>query len=257
VIGLGYKTGGLQQFITVPRAHTCPKPATLTMAQAATLAHRYAAIMVALFFPDGLDLHLEPSAEDKKQSIIVWGAATGSGMFAVQILKALGYATILAVASPKQHAKLLQFGATEVFDRTDADLAAKVRPKYPDLRLGLVAQIDPSGWETLIDITRGSVEHPKPSVCIAHIIRRVPPSVPEGFTLKRTVAFSILTDKQNGDLVIAKYLPLLIASPNFALPKDVQIVTSSPEGDSLLQRVKASLKTAEENTEVSLAIQVK
>ncbi len=225
-MGLGYKTGSLQQFITLPRSHVCLKPTSISLEEAATISHRYTAIMVALLFKDGLDLPLEPTEEDKKKGVIVWGAASGSGMFAVQILKALGYQTILAVASPKQHAKLLKFGATEVFDRTDADLASKIQPKYPKLHLGLVAQIDPAGWQTMLDILKSTPEHPKTSVTIVHIIRRVP--------------------------VIAKYLPKLLSAPNFAVPKEVQVVS---EG-SLLERVKSSLKIAGENTEVSLAIKV-
>jgi len=250
-MGLGYKTGSLQQFITLPRSHVCLKPTSISLEEAATISHRYTAIMVALLFKDGLDLPLEPTEEDKKKGVIVWGAASGSGMFAVQILKALGYQTILAVASPKQHAKLLKFGATEVFDRTDADLASKIQPKYPKLHLGLVAQIDPAGWQTMLDILKSTPEHPKTSVTIIHIIRRVPPSVPPEVTLKRTVAFVIVTDPK-GDLVIAKYLPKLLSAPNFAVPKEVQVVS---EG-SLLERVKSSLKIAGENTEVSLAIKV-
>jgi Zn-dependent alcohol dehydrogenase len=206
-----------------------------------------------LFLKDGLLLPLEPSEEQKRDKhVIVWGAATGSGMFAIQALKAQGYQTIIAVASRvKQKEKLVSLGATEVFDRNNAEIANEIKAKYPKLSDGLVCQIDPQGWSSLLTIVKPDGDAKQNPATIAHIIRRVPPEVPQGVTLRRTVAFVLLQDPL-GDSVIAQILPKLLNSPNFQLPKPAEVVTKG----TLLERVQAAMKVTEDNTEVSVVVKV-
>ena len=194
---------------------------------------------------------LEPSENQKRdKQVIVWGAATGSGMFAIQALKAQGYQTIIAVASLKQKEKLLSLGATEVFDRNNAEIANEIKARYPRVSDGLVCQIDPQGWSSLLSVVKPDDAKQTPTT-IAHIIRLVPPEVPQGVTLRRTVAFVLLQDPL-GDSVIAQILPKLLKSPNFQLPKSAEVVAKG----TLLERVQAAIKVAEDNAEVSVVVKV-
>lgn len=251
-MGLGYVTGSLQQQITISRNWVCKKPTKLSLEDAATIPHRYAAIMVALFLKDGLQLPLEPSAEQKAQTqIIIWGAASGSGMYAIQVLKAIGYETVLAVASLKQKDKLLNMGATEVFDRSDSNVTQLIRAKYPHIKYGLVGQADDAGWNNLVNIVEPATSASQQPAHIAYIIRLEPSHIPEGVVTKRTVAFSILRDPA-GRNFITEILPKVIESRYFQVPKSVEVVS---EG-SFLERVQKSLPLVREKGDISLAIKV-
>ena len=172
-------------------------------------------------------------------------------MFAIQALKAQGYQTIIAVASLKQKEKLLSLGATEVFDRNNTEVANEIKAKYPKISDALVCQIDPQGWSSLLTIVKPDGDAKQSSATIAHIIGRAPPEVPQGVTLRRTVAFVLLQDPL-GDSVIAQILPKLLKSPNFQLPKPAEVITKG----TLLERVQAAIKVAEDNTEVSVVVKV-
>lgn len=251
IIGFGYKAGALQERITAPRAHVCLKPEKLSFEEGATIPHRYASIFVALFFKQGLQLPLEPSEEQAKYHIVVWGAATGTGMFAIQALKAQGYQKVIAVASLKQKDKLLALGALDVFDRHDAQIAQHIKAKYPGVSLGLVCQIDPDGWTSLLEVVKPDESTKTTPAVIVYIVRSVPPEVPKGVELRRTVVFMLLQDP-SGDEILAKYLPKLLKSSAFQVPKKPEVVSNG----SLLERTKASLEIARKNTEVSVVIKV-
>lgn len=53
--------------------------------------------------------------------ILVWGASSSVGQYALQILSYYGYTTIIATASPTHHSLLKQLGATHVVDYRDFD----------------------------------------------------------------------------------------------------------------------------------------
>lgn len=236
----------------MPRSHVCLKPDNLSFEAGATIPHRYAAIFVALFFKQGLRLPLEPSDEEKaKCQVIVWGAATGTGMFAIQALKAQGYQKVIAVASAKKREKLLALGASDVFDRNDPQIAAKIKAAHPDLSLGLVCQIDSDGWTALFDVVRPDETQKTTPAIVAHINPGVPREIPDGVELRRAVVFVMVGDPL-GAQVIAKYLPKLIESPTFQVPKAPEVISK----DTLLESAKASLEVFEKNTEVSVVIKV-
>jgi Zn-dependent alcohol dehydrogenase len=49
-------------------------------------------------------------------AILIWGAASGVGMYALQVLRYWGYQNLVAVASAKHHEMLKGLGAKECFD---------------------------------------------------------------------------------------------------------------------------------------------
>ncbi|KAH9480712.1 Dehydrogenase azaJ [Psilocybe cubensis] len=252
VLGVSYQVGALQEQIVISRKYLCPKPDKISAEQASTIAHRYAAVMVALHMKEGLNLPLHPTEAEKAQrKIIIWGAATGSGMYAILALKIAGYRTILAVASTKQKDNLKSLGATDVFDRNESQVAKHILSKYPDISIGLVCQADEHGWDCVLEVVRPT-EMKKESALLAYIIRLAPSKVPEGVTLRRAVVFSLLHDKELGDHIIQSTLPKLLALPDFMLPKQIKVFKDG----SLAERVKAAICLMEKNSDVSATIQV-
>lgn len=58
--------------------------------------------------------------------IVVWGASSSVGQYAVQILKYLGYRQVYGIASSQHHARLKQYGAEACFDYRDDDIVGKI-----------------------------------------------------------------------------------------------------------------------------------
>jgi NADPH:quinone reductase-like Zn-dependent oxidoreductase len=74
--------------------------------------------------------------EHFEATILVWGAASSVGLYAVQVLKYYGYKNVIATASEKHHDMLKEMGAKAVVDYRSANavdeiLTAASRPvKY-------------------------------------------------------------------------------------------------------------------------------
>ena len=64
--------------------------------------------------------------KDKDAPILVWGAASSTGMFMVQVLHWLGYTNILCTASLQHDSTLKGLGARAVFDYRDSEVATKL-----------------------------------------------------------------------------------------------------------------------------------
>lgn len=61
----------------------------------------------------------------ERQGVLVWGASSSMGCFAVQEGKLMGFA-VYATASPKHHAYLKSLGAARVFDYTAEDVVSQI-----------------------------------------------------------------------------------------------------------------------------------
>ncbi|KAJ5538651.1 chaperonin 10-like protein [Penicillium frequentans] len=60
-----------------------------------------------------------------KQAVLIWGASSSVGTFAVQSAKALGF-TVYATASPKHHDLIKKLGAHAVFDYKASDVISQI-----------------------------------------------------------------------------------------------------------------------------------
>lgn len=69
------------------------------------------------------DDYVPPRAEDP---ILIWGAASSVGQFALQILKFYGYKKLYATASPKHHDYLKSLGAVGIFDYNDPNVTTSL-----------------------------------------------------------------------------------------------------------------------------------
>lgn len=112
-----------QQYVTAPEWLFAHIPDGFSMEQAATVPEN----LITVFNTIAIDLGLPtpwPKPEGyvpprAAEPILVWGAASSVGQFALEVLRFYGYEHILATASPTHHAYLKELGATQCFDYRD------------------------------------------------------------------------------------------------------------------------------------------
>lgn len=89
---------------------------------------------------------------DKDEPILIWGAASSVGQYALQLLNYYGYTNVIATASPKHWAKLKEFGATVLFDYRDSEVTQKVA-QFREEKGGRLRVLD------CIGSVEGSIRH--------------------------------------------------------------------------------------------------
>jgi NADPH:quinone reductase-like Zn-dependent oxidoreductase len=105
-------TGAFAEYVIVPAKLIAPKPAHLTLEEAAVVPWAVAALQ-------GLR---DVGALQAGQRVVINGASGGVGTWAVQLTKALG-AHVTAVCSARSVDMVRRLGADEVIDYTTADFA--------------------------------------------------------------------------------------------------------------------------------------
>ena len=75
--------------------------------------------------PDG---YVPPRADE---AILVWGAASSVGQYTLQILRFYGYRNLIATASPANHQRLRELGATEVYDYRSPTIVDDILGAHP------------------------------------------------------------------------------------------------------------------------------
>lgn len=88
----------------------------------------------ALFMKHGLAPLSAPLTTP--EPFLIWGASSSVGIYAIQLAKLAGY-TVVATASPKNHELLKSYGATSVYDYSDAATPAAIKATYPTLSKAL------------------------------------------------------------------------------------------------------------------------
>ncbi|KAJ6445736.1 zinc-binding dehydrogenase [Purpureocillium lavendulum] len=126
----GAKEANHQEYITIPAYLAGRIPAGVTPQEAATVPVN----LVTVFHTATTDLALElpwpiprgwtPPAADAP--VLVWGASSSVGIYAVQVLRHWGYRRVLVVSSGKHHEYLRRVGATACFDYTKPDVVESI-----------------------------------------------------------------------------------------------------------------------------------
>ncbi|KAF4978030.1 hypothetical protein FZEAL_5537 [Fusarium zealandicum] len=126
----GGKEANHQEYITVPAYLASKIPEKLSYEEAVTVSGN----LVTVFHAATADLKLElpwpmPEGFTPKQAdepILIWGASSSVGIFAVQVFRHWGYKNILAVSSGKHHDYLRSIGAEETFDYRKDDVVGRI-----------------------------------------------------------------------------------------------------------------------------------
>ncbi|KAJ7763558.1 chaperonin 10-like protein [Mycena maculata] len=133
VYGQGRKDGPkgtMQEFVVLPHGQCAKVPCNVALDGAATIPDNFITSFYTLF--DRLGLPIPPSfpaptpPPNHATPILVYGAGSTAGQFALQLLRAAGYTNVVATASPKHHAFLKSLGATGVFDYNSPTLATDI-----------------------------------------------------------------------------------------------------------------------------------
>ncbi|KAL4801836.1 NAD(P)-binding protein [Aspergillus unguis] len=96
-------------------------PSSMPMEDAACL------MVVTHTAADALFNQLQVSFENETQPILIWGGSSAVGTAAIQFAKKAGCYPIITTASPRNHGKLQEIGATVCLDYNDANIIQNIR----------------------------------------------------------------------------------------------------------------------------------
>ncbi|KAK1962014.1 zinc-binding dehydrogenase [Colletotrichum sublineola] len=164
-----------QDFATVPEYLVSKLPANITPQEAVTVPTN----LITVFHAVTADLGLEvpwprPAAwepKEKDDALLIWGAASSVGLYALQVLRYWGYRNLMAVASEKHHAHLKEIGAKKTFSYRDADVVEKVLDFVGEEGVPLVLDCIGSLEGTLRPLTKIARRGAKIAVMLPVIIR--------------------------------------------------------------------------------------
>src|SRR5947209_15018329 len=128
-------SGHYAHYVAVPADLTAPAPSSLDPLFAAALPVNGLTAYQAIF--DLLKVQ-------KGETLLITGAAGGTGTFAVQLAARVG-AHVMVTARSNNHPYLQQLGATELIDYAQTDFVNAVHAAHPD---GIDAVLDSVGGET-------------------------------------------------------------------------------------------------------------
>ncbi|KAF5561188.1 zinc-type alcohol dehydrogenase [Fusarium phyllophilum] len=163
-----------QEYITVEPDWVFKVPENLPPQAAAGLSIVVQTASNALFNHLGLPLPpsvadgtIDKGASSPQGTLVVWGGATGVGMAAIQLGRASGVSSIVAIASAKRHDFLKSIGATHCFDYHDSDVIGKVKktlaiPPHDKVRLATVLLAPHEGFEAVLGSRKFHVEFSLP-----------------------------------------------------------------------------------------------
>lgn len=129
----------MQEYITIP-AYLCGKvPEGLSLQAAATVPSNFVTAMHTATRDLGLELPWPvpagwaPREEVRGAPILLWGAASSVGQYALQVFKFWGYRNVLAVAKRRHHDELHALGAAVCFDYTQEDAVEQILATEADI----------------------------------------------------------------------------------------------------------------------------
>lgn len=118
-----------QTYMTTDSYLVSKLPAGVALEQAVAVPCNLITAFHTLTADLGLDLPWpvpETENKDRDKPVVVWGAASSVGNYAVQVLKHWGFRNVVAVAREKHHSYLKELGASVCFDYTDGDVVKKL-----------------------------------------------------------------------------------------------------------------------------------
>jgi len=132
---------GTYQRYSIGKAFSTLKlPEAYSFDEGATIPLGYYTAAVGLFCDLGLPVPqmasggLGGAQTQQGKPILVWGAASSVGMYAVQLAALAGY-KVIATASKKNWELVKGLGAAEVIDYKDPEVVEKIKKAAPDLEL--------------------------------------------------------------------------------------------------------------------------
>ncbi|KAJ5296132.1 hypothetical protein PENANT_c021G11576 [Penicillium antarcticum] len=171
--------GSFQKYTLAQSEGVIPLPDNLTFEQGAVFPLAVLTACTA-WTTIGIPLDTKYTPADK-QAVLIWGASSSVGTFAVQSAKSLGF-TVYATASPKHHDLVKKLGAHAVFDYRASDVVSQIvsAVKNDGLKLHAAHCVVDGALQPTLDILRETKGD-------AHAMVAHSPLLPEGHpTLENT-----------------------------------------------------------------------
>lgn len=124
-------SGCFAEYAKVKGDIQCRIPDNISFEEAASWPTGINTAGQGMYGPDGLGLPWPDQPAKEKTYVLIYGASTNTGLWALQYAK-LSNLTVLATCSEKNFLAVKELGANEVFDYKDPDCAAKIREATKD-----------------------------------------------------------------------------------------------------------------------------
>ncbi|KAI0440640.1 GroES-like protein [Xylaria telfairii] len=112
-----------QQYALAQSEGVIPLPDNLSFEQGSVFPLCFMTALTA-WTSIGISLDTKYTLHDK-QAVLIWGASSSVGAFAVQTAKIMGF-TVYATASPTNHGYIRELGADTVFDYKTSDVISQI-----------------------------------------------------------------------------------------------------------------------------------
>ncbi|KAK7049878.1 hypothetical protein VNI00_005308 [Paramarasmius palmivorus] len=261
----GNSAKSMQEYSLVSRATASKIPASLPLASAATIPDNFITAFNTLFSHIYLNLPVPqsfPATEAPPLAsapILIYGAGSTTGQYAIQLLKSAGYQNIIATASSRHHAFLQELGAKFVFDYSSPSVVDDIAKVSGGKVQYVVDCITAEGTLSLI----GKVVSPQGTVAILLPIKKgnkvrggegeeemamaLPEDnefLPKGTKVVGVRTFLYLENEFLRDNLMPKILPQLLEA-NIIQPNKVRLLDES--AGSFKERVGAGLELLRNN----------
>lgn len=245
--------GAFQEHVVVRALLTAPIPDSMGWAEACVIPLAVSTAATALFQDDQLGLrHPTADGEPTGEAVVVWGGSTSVGSNAIQLARAAGY-RVVTTASPRNHQRARDLGASDAFDYTSPTVVADIVAALAGDRVVGVLAVGTGSADPCVAIAVATgakrVALASPSVSFSDVPRRDGLSVAKARTLTRLVARtsavmirsrlrgirtrfvwgSTLMDNAVGPMLWEDFLPSALADGRYRATPEPLIVGSGLE----------------------------
>ena len=243
--------GGFQHYVVLDEALASPIPPQMTFESAAVFPLAVSTAASALFQSDHLALrHPTSTAPPTGEAVVVWGGSTSVGGNAVQLAVAAGY-RVVTTASPRNHERMRELGASEVFDYASPSVVRDVAAALAGLRVAGLLAVGTGSAEPVVRIAAATgarrVAMASPPVSMESAPRRggvSPALVRMGVTMvagnvslqaycavhrirARYVWGSSLMHNEVGPMLWERFLPAALADGSYLVAPTPRVVGST------------------------------
>jgi NADPH:quinone reductase-like Zn-dependent oxidoreductase len=263
--------GGFQNYTLLRTLLAAPIPNSMTFEEAAVLPLGISTAASGLFQKDQLGLRhptavrvsagapagagaVSGPAADGAEVVVVWGGSTSVGSNAIQLAAAAGY-TVVTTASPRNHDRMRELGASQVFDYASPTVVRDVIAAVAAIgsRVAGVLAVGTGSAEPSVAIAVGTgakrVAMASPSVSFLELPRRKGLSITFVKVMSRLVASNIalqsrciprgirarfiwgssLMNTEVGPMLWEQFLPAALADGRYIAAPEAQVVGSGLE----------------------------
>ncbi|KAH8832183.1 chaperonin 10-like protein [Flagelloscypha sp. PMI_526] len=186
-LGLKERPGAFAEYALLSASGTFKLPDGQTYVEAAALPIPLFTAVQTLYFRHNLALPSAPATDNTP--ILIWGASTAVGHYAIQLASLSGY-KVVTTASPDVFDEVKTLGASEVFDYKDPETPKKIQAVAHDLTMA----IDTAGGTGTLQLISGSLCPTSNSNKIYSIVMdsSASPTLPSNTTVEYTLVYEVL-----------------------------------------------------------------